>query len=101
MKTSSSSDKMSNKNLPARPKTNIIGLKELREHMEQYISEVEKGRSFVVVKKSKPAFKIVPVDEWGDEGVWKTLVDFTKIDPKGVDIEEVVASLKRIDAQDR
>ncbi|MEI6345706.1 MAG: type II toxin-antitoxin system prevent-host-death family antitoxin [bacterium] len=80
-------------------KTNIIGLKELRENMEKYISEVEKGRSFVVVKKSKPAFKMVPVDEWGDEGVWKTLVDFTEIDPNGVRIEEVIASLKRLDAQ--
>ncbi|MEK7645187.1 MAG: type II toxin-antitoxin system prevent-host-death family antitoxin [Patescibacteria group bacterium] len=80
-------------------KTNIIGLKELRENMEKYISEVEKGRSFVVVKKSKPAFKMVPVDEWGDEGVWKTLVDFTQIDPKGVHIDEVLASLKRLDAQ--
>ncbi len=74
------------KNSPS-PKSNIIGLKELRENMEKYISEVEKGRSFVVVKKSKPAFKMVPVDEWGDEGVWKTLADFSDLPGGGLSAE--------------
>ena len=37
----------------------IVGLKELRENIDSYISAVEKGRSFVVVRKSKPVFKII------------------------------------------
>jgi antitoxin (DNA-binding transcriptional repressor) of toxin-antitoxin stability system len=46
-------------------KTNIIGFKELRENAEVYIREIEKGRSFLVIRRSKPIFKITPVDEWG------------------------------------
>ncbi len=79
----------------------IIGLKELRENTETYLREIEKGRSFTVVKKSKPVFKIMPVDEWGDEGSWKTIIDFTKIRKGGVPIEEVIKSLKKINEQDR
>ena len=44
----------------------IIGLKELRENIEEYIGKVEKGKSFVVVRRSHPVFKIAPVDAWGD-----------------------------------
>jgi len=81
--------------------TKIIGLKDLRENTEQYISSVKKGKSFVVVRRSKPIFRVSPVDEWGDEGVWETVVDFTKVSKKGVPIDNVIASLKRLHAQNR
>ena len=81
--------------------TKIIGLKELRENTEQYISSVKKGKSFLVVRRSKPIFRVSPVDEWGDEGVWETVVDFTKVSKKGVPIDNVIASLKRLHAQNR
>ena len=38
--------------------------------------------------------KIKPVDEWGDEGNWVTIVDFTKIKKGGVPAEEVMRALK-------
>lgn len=74
----------------------IIGLKELRENTGKYISQVSKGKSFTVVKRSKPVFKVVPVDEWGDEGVWGTVVDFTKIKKGGVPADEVLKALKEL-----
>lgn len=80
--------------------SNIIGLKDLRENTEQYISSIKKGKSFVVVRRSKPIFRVSPVDEWGDGGVWETVVDLTKINKSGVSIKEVIASLKRLHAQD-
>jgi len=42
---------------------NIIGLKVLREKMGVYASRVQKGESFIIVKQSKPLFRISPVDE--------------------------------------
>ena len=57
---------------------NIVGLKELRENMDSYISGVEKGRSFIVVRRSRPIFRLAPIDVWGDEGVWEKVVDFKK-----------------------
>lgn len=72
-------------------KNTIIGLKELREKTENYISQVKKGKSFIVVRKSKPVFKLAPITE--EDEKWETVVDFTKIKKGGVDIEDI---LKRI-----
>lgn len=68
----------------------IIGLKELRTHVNKYVEEVRRGRSFVVVRKSRPLFKISPLM---DEGVWETVVDFTKIKKGGISASEVLKCL--------
>jgi antitoxin (DNA-binding transcriptional repressor) of toxin-antitoxin stability system len=41
----------------------IIGLKVLREQMAHYAAKVQQGESFVIVKQSKPLFKITPVTD--------------------------------------
>lgn len=74
---------------------NIIGLKELRENMENWINEVGKGKSFVVFRKSKPVFKIVPAET---EEQWETVVDFTTINKNGVSAQEVLKALRKLDA---
>ena len=74
-------------------KNSIVGLKELRENMNNYISQVGKGKSFVVVRKSKPIFKLTPLDTWGDEGVWEKVVDFTKIKKGGVALMDVLSKV--------
>ena len=71
--------------------TKIIGLKELRNDMEKYIDRVKKGEDFVVVKRSRPVFKMSSPNE--DEGGWETVVDFTQVDKKGVDINSVLKKL--------
>lgn len=76
-------------------KTNIINFKELRENAEVYIRAVENGESFLVMRRSTPIFKITPVDEWGDEGQWETVLDFTKIKKGGVPIEDVIKMLRK------
>jgi prevent-host-death family protein len=78
----------------------IIGLKELRENMDTYISHVEKGKSFTVVRKSKPVFKIMPVDEWGDEGVWES-VDLRDKNGRGMEASKLLKELKEINEQIR
>jgi antitoxin (DNA-binding transcriptional repressor) of toxin-antitoxin stability system len=69
----------------------IVGLKELRENIDAYISKVKKGGSFIVVRKSKPVFKISPAD--GDEGMWESVVDFTKIKKGGISIGDLLSRL--------
>jgi len=72
-------------------KTQILGLKELRENMQKYASLVRKGGSFIVVKKSKPLFKISAHDE--DDELWETVIDFTKISKGGISARELIARL--------
>ncbi len=68
----------------------IIGLKELRENMEHYAQKVKSGVSFVVVRRSRPLFKIAPVTE--DEE-WEEVIDFTKIKKGGVSAKELLSRL--------
>lgn len=69
----------------------IVGLKELRENLETYISQVEKGRSFIVVKRSKPVLKISSPEESSD--LWEPAIDFTKIKKGGVLIKNLLSRL--------
>lgn len=71
--------------------SDIIHLKELRVNLEKYVKQMAKGqKSFVVYRKSKPLFKIVPLQE----ETWETAVDFTKIDDRGVPLEKVLKALR-------
>jgi antitoxin (DNA-binding transcriptional repressor) of toxin-antitoxin stability system len=69
----------------------VVGLKDLRENINTYIDAIEKGRSFLVVRKSKPVFKISSPQE--DDSLWETLIDFTKIKRGGVEINQLLSRL--------
>ena len=69
----------------------IVGLKELRENIETYIAKVEKGGSFIVLKKSKPIFKISPLED--DGNLWEPIIDFTKLKKGGVPIADLLSRL--------
>ncbi len=71
--------------------TTIVGLKELRENIEEYISKIEAGASFIVVKKSKPVFKISSPDDDADQ--WEPVIDFTKIKKGGVSLADLLSRL--------
>lgn len=67
----------------------IVGLKEFRQDVDKYVKYAQKGDTVLVVKKSKPFFRIgSPEDER-----WETLIDFTKIKKGGVDIDEILSRL--------
>jgi antitoxin (DNA-binding transcriptional repressor) of toxin-antitoxin stability system len=68
----------------------IIGVKELRQNLEQYIAQIAKGKSFMVIRRSKPVFNITPVNA---EENWEEAIDFTKIKKGGVKIEEILLRL--------
>ncbi len=69
---------------------NLIGLKDLRLNMDKYSSEVQAGKSFIVLKQNKPLFKLVPVNE---DDNWEEVINFTKIKKGGVNLDELLASL--------
>jgi len=72
--------------------TNIIGLKELRKNVSGFARQIEKGHSFIVVKQSKPLFKISPVETEETEQ-WEEVIDFTKIKKGGINLNELLARL--------
>ena len=74
----------------------IIGLREFRENTEKFIQAVKKGKSFIIVRKSEPVFKITAADEWGDEGIWETIVNFREIDSKGVSADKILETFTRL-----
>lgn len=68
----------------------LIALKDLRLNMDKYAKEVQLGKSFIILKQSKPLFKISPIDN--DEN-WEEVANFTKIKKGGVNIEELLRAL--------
>lgn len=68
----------------------LIGLKDLRLNMNKYADEVKAGKSFIVLKQSKPLFKLSPVD---DDDNWEEVINFAKIKKGGVNIDELLAAL--------
>jgi antitoxin (DNA-binding transcriptional repressor) of toxin-antitoxin stability system len=74
------------------PKTQIVGLKDLRENIEKYSSLVNKGMSFTVVRRSKPIFIISPVSN-EEEMDWESVVDFTKLKRGGIKIDDILKRL--------
>lgn len=65
----------------------IVGIKELRENMDRYIDKVHKGSSFTIVRRSKPVFKITPLDAESEQ--WETVVDFTEMKKGGASLSDV------------
>ena len=68
---------------------NIVNLKNLRENVATYANRVQHGESFVIIKRSKPLFKISPIED----DTWEVIIDFTKIQRGGVNIDELLARL--------
>jgi len=72
-------------------KNSIVGLKELRKNIDVYIAEVEKGKSFIVVRRSKPVLKISsPFDELD---LWDQVIDFTKIKKGGMALGDLLSRI--------
>jgi antitoxin (DNA-binding transcriptional repressor) of toxin-antitoxin stability system len=68
---------------------NLIGLKDLREKINYYSKQINRGQSFIVMRKSQPLFRLSPVED--DE--WETLIDFTKLKKGGLDIDDLLKRL--------
>ena len=68
----------------------IIGLKEFRENTGEYEKRVARGESFLVLKRSRPVFKLVSPNH--DE-IWEEVIDFTKVKKGGVDIDDIISRL--------
>lgn len=41
------------------------------------------------------------VDEWGDEGNWETVVDFRALPRGGIELDDLISRLGKIDGQDK
>ncbi len=71
----------------------VIGVKELRLNLNQFIDAVEKGRSFTVVRRSKPVFKITPLNK---EEEWETVIDFRQSKNGSISGEELLKHLRNV-----
>jgi len=68
---------------------NIVSLKDLRQNMQKYAQKIQKGDSFIVFKRSRPLFRITPIEA----GAWEEVIDFTKIKKGGIDLKELLRRL--------
>jgi antitoxin (DNA-binding transcriptional repressor) of toxin-antitoxin stability system len=66
-----------------------IGLKEFRENVNDVIKKIKLGDEVIIMRKSEPLFKVSSLDN----EKWEEVVDFTKIQTGGVDIDELLMRL--------
>ena len=64
--------------------TKVIGIKQLYTDLKTVTKETARGVSFLVVKNSKPTFKIVPLDN-SSQSQQFTIDDLAKIQFEGDD----------------
>jgi len=76
----------------------IIGLKELRENVDSYVAQVKKGKSFLVVRRSKPLFKVSPPEE---TDLWETVADFTQFHEHGIPARQLLKKLRALNGESR
>ncbi len=70
----------------------IVGLKKLRYDIDTFVNAIQKkSESFIVVRRSKPIFKIVPLNE--EDEIWEPIIDFTKYKKGGVALKELLSRL--------
>ncbi len=67
----------------------IVSLKDLRLNVARYAAAVAEGKSFLVVKRSKPLFRIGPAEDYG----WEQVIDLTTIKRGGISIDDVLKRL--------
>jgi len=69
---------------------NNISIRSLRENLASIANKVSEGQQFAVYRRSKPAFKIVPIDTPIDDQ-WEMVMDFTEGGKtQGVEIGELL-----------
>ncbi|OGI71602.1 hypothetical protein A3J61_01655 [Candidatus Nomurabacteria bacterium RIFCSPHIGHO2_02_FULL_38_15] len=70
-------------------KDQIVPFKEFRLNAPKYIKALEAGASFLVMKRSRPAFRLEPVFE-----VWETIGDFSKLRGGGISAKKLAKALQ-------
>lgn len=68
-----------------------IGFRELRNSSDEVIAGVGKGKSYVVKRKSKALFRIVPLEQ----EVWETVIDFDEIKSGGIEANDLLAEMEK------
>lgn len=79
-------------------KNTIIGLKELRKNVETYASAVRRGKSFIVMRRSVPLFKISPPDA---DDAWETVLNFTEFYKEGIPASQLLKKLRVLNGKSR
>lgn len=74
-----------------------LSIKQFRNTLSSVADRVEKGETFIIIRHSKPAFKIIPFDAVDDGSDWETVIDFTNSGKKkGVKIQDALKVLRRL-----
>ena len=80
--------------------TKTISIKDFRNNISSIADKAEKGQEFIVMRHSKPAFKITPIQiQDDDDGAWETIVDFTDGGKtNGVKAQDILKVMKKLNS---
>lgn len=82
-------------------KQNLVGLRELRVNLDKYVKGVARGSSYTILRRSKPLFRISPIETENETG-WDTIFDADRDNQgKGIPGGEVLRILRKIKKDER
>ena len=70
-------------------KEQILPFKEFRLNAPKYIKALDGGASFLIMKRSRPAFRLEPVSE-----IWENIGDFSTLRGGGISAKKLLQALK-------
>ncbi len=77
--------------------THDISIKELRAELSSVANRAEHGETFRVIRRSKPSFVIMKIDEEEIGQQWETVIDFTEKGTKtGVSLKAAIKALRSV-----
>lgn len=75
-----------------------ISIKELRAKLAEIADRAESGEAFRVIRRSKPSFIIMHINDEDPTEQWETVIDFTEGGKvSGAPAEDVLAALESMD----
>ena len=81
----------------------LISIKDFRASLSDVADAVLQGESFLVMRRSMPAFKVEPFntkEETFNMDGWKTALDFTeKGKKKGISAKKMLEAMKKFEKQ--
>ncbi len=72
----------------------IVPIKDFRKNLAHFADLAEQGVEIIVIRRSKPAFKVIPLAKDEEDVQWETLIDFTEEYPGGIPAEKLLKILQ-------
>lgn len=76
----------------------IVPIKEFRKNLAYFADLAQQGDSIIVIRRSAPVFKVVPIEHLEVEDKWENEIDFTEGEKKkGIPAKKLLEAMEEFE----